>query len=141
MGRTILVIDDDEAVLRSYGRLLNRLGHAIRLEANVDAARRDGGLLEGVDLLILDQRMPGMNGIDLLAALRGRCPSGSRGPAVILISAFLTEDLRLRAAHLGVAQVIEKPVNPDRLIATVQAVLAARSDAQAAAGGGESRRS
>jgi DNA-binding response OmpR family regulator len=139
MGHTILVIDDDEAVLRSYGRLLGRLGHTIRLEGDVEAARQDPGLLDGVDLLILDHRMPGMSGIDFLSALRRRSLLAARGPAVILISAFLTEDLRLRATRLGVTEVIEKPVNPTRLVASVRAVLATLCEGEAAAGGGARR--
>lgn len=123
MTKTILIIDDDPAVLHSYGRLLRRLGHPVRLLGDPDQALREPGILDAVDLLLLDQRMPGMTGLDLLALIFGRRPRGAATPAVILISALLSEDLRQRAASLGVVEVIEKPVNPDRLIASVRAAL------------------
>lgn len=122
--RTILVIDDDPAVLESYGRLLRRLGHSVLLADDGDRVRGDPESLRGVDLLILDYRMPGTNGLDLLAALRMR-PSGGAGcPAALLISALLSDDLRARAARLGVVEIIEKPVEPARLVASVRAALA-----------------
>ncbi len=123
MSKTILVIDDDASVLRSYGRLLARLGQKVRLVDDAEAARSDPGLLQGVDLLILDERMPGVSGLDLLATLRGRRPEGEYGPAVILVSALLSDDQRARAERLGVAEVIEKPVAADRLLASVRGAL------------------
>ncbi len=135
MSKTILVIDDDPAVLQSYGRLLRRLGHTVRLLADVDEAHRDPALLERVDLLILDQRMPGMSGLDLLAVLRGRAPEVGAEAAVLLISAYLSEELREQASHLGVVEVIEKPVDPEHLLGSVRAALAAGGGAARSAGG------
>jgi len=123
--KTILVIDDDPAVLKSYGRLLKRLGHPIRLLGDVDEARRDPGILEDVELLILDQRMPGLSGLDLLAVLRRGAERGAAGPKVLLISAFLSDDLRTRAARLGVLEVLEKPIDPQRLLRVVRSSLTA----------------
>ncbi|PYS95967.1 MAG: hypothetical protein DMF50_06600 [Acidobacteria bacterium] len=125
--KTILVIDDDEAVLRSYGLLLGRLGHRVLLAGDGEKARRDPDSLRGVDLLILDERMPGTTGLDLLAAMRSRWGAAGAAPApplaVLLVSALLSDDLKRRAAGLGVAEVIEKPVNPARLLASVRAAL------------------
>jgi DNA-binding response OmpR family regulator len=134
-ARTILVIDDDRAVLESYGRLLRRLGHSVLLSDDGDCVRSDPESLRGVDLLILDYRMPGTNGLDLLAALRLRSSGRSRRPAVLLISALLSDDLRVRAARLGVVEIIEKPVDPARLLASVRAALAGPvEDPEAASG-------
>ncbi len=118
MVKTILVIDDDPAVLRSYGRLLGRLGCTVRLVGSVEEALCDPRLLQGVDLLILDERMLGMSGLDLLASVRA-----SARPEVLLVSALANDDLRARAATLGVVEVIEKPVNPARLLGSVRAAL------------------
>lgn len=135
MAKTILIIDDDPAVLHSYGRLLRRLGHPVRLLGDPDQALRESGILDGVDLVLLDQRMPGMTGLNLLAFMFDRRPPGAKPPAVILVSALLSEDLRLQAAGLGVVEVIEKPVNPERLIDSVRAALA-RDAGEAAPGTG-----
>ncbi len=125
MRTEILVIDDDPAVLETYGRILARLGHRVRLLGEAEAARDDPDLLRDVGVLILDQRMPRLCGLDLLAALRGRQSGGAR-PAILLITAVLTEELRSRAAGLGVTEVIEKPVTRGRLLASVRAALGAR---------------
>ena len=129
MARTILVVDDDPTVLQAYGRLLRRLGHRVLLADNPERVRADPESLRGVDLLILDQRMPKTSGLELLASLRQRPISpGEDGalrppPMVILISAFLSEEIRDGAVRLGVAQVIEKPVDPSFLLASVRAAL------------------
>ena len=122
MAKTILVVDDDPAVLESYGRLLRRLGHRVLLSEDSERVRTDPDSLSGIDLLILDQRMPRTSGLALLDSLRRRVATGLV-PAVILISALPSDELRDEAARLGVAEVIEKPVDTRRLLASVRAAL------------------
>jgi two-component system response regulator FixJ len=133
MRRVILVIDDDPAVLRSYGHLFQRLGCQVLLVDDSDTVLSDPDSLRGVDVMILDQRMPKTTGLDLLACLRRRGAGGTdtqvapaSHPAVILISAYLSEAIRERAARLGVIEVIEKPVDTAHLLACVRAALAER---------------
>ena len=131
MVKTILVVDDDPAVLQSYGRLLRRLGHRVLLSEDSEKVMTDPESLQEIDLLILDQRMPRTSGLTLLAGLHLRRAAGSletsgfarRVPAVILISAFLSDDLKDEAARLGVAEIIEKPVDAGHLLASVRAAL------------------
>jgi CheY-like chemotaxis protein len=123
MAQTILVVDDDPAVLRAYGRLLGRLGCRVLLAADGREACHDPEALRQVDLLILDERMPGTSGLELLEGLNARRATAGRGPVVILISALPSDALRRRAAGLGVAEVIEKPVDPARLLRTIRRVL------------------
>src|SRR5881628_3743635 len=123
MAKTILVVDDDPAVLESYGRVL--------LSEDSERVRTDPDRLSGIDLLILDQRMPRTSGLALLDSLRRRVAAvrGDQGapvgvvPAVILISALPSDELRDEAARLGVAEVIEKPVDTRHLLASVRAAL------------------
>jgi DNA-binding NtrC family response regulator len=123
MTKTILVVDDDPAVLQSYGRLLRRLGHRILLSEDSEMVRTDPDALREIDLLILDQRMPRTSGLALLASLHGRGDQGRVRPAVILISAVPSRELRTEAARLGVVEVLEKPVDVTHLLATVRAAL------------------
>ena len=131
MRRVILVIDDDPAVLRSYGHLFQRLGCQVMLVDDSDKVLSDPESLRGVDVMILDQRMPKTTGLDLLACLKRRGAGDMENeaaghPAVILISAYLSESIRERAARLGVIEVIEKPVDTAHLLACVRAALAER---------------
>ncbi len=105
-GYRVLVVDDDPAVLSTYRRLLCRAGFEAVTEADPQKVLENGHA-DGVDLLLLDYRMPGLDGLSLLAELRRReCTA----PA-ILISAYLNEDLVNQARMLGVARMLEKPVD------------------------------
>ena len=121
--RTILVVEDDPAALQSYGRLLRRLGHRVLLAGDCDQANRDLQETGDVDLLILDNQMPAVCGLEFLATLR-RAWQGGRSPVVLLVSAFLSADLRARARLLGVSEILEKPVDPRRFLDRVRALLA-----------------
>ena len=117
-GYTVLVVDDDPSVLACYRRLLRRAGYTTVTEGDprkVLTHKADSQ----PDLLLLDYKMPGMDGLSLLAELRRRaCRS-----RCILISAFLNDDVRSRAANLGVDRVLEKPVDAGLLRDVIQDLL------------------
>jgi DNA-binding response OmpR family regulator len=120
----VLVVDDDPSVLATYRRLLTRSGYdavtaddPCRLLSNGDA---------GVDLLLLDYKMPGMDGLSLLTELRRRACRAR----CILLSAFLNDDVRNRAADLGVDRVLEKPVDVRMLRKTIHDLLPLSTDTE-----------
>ena len=98
------VRNDDPSVLATYRRLLTRTGYATRTEGDPRRLLENG--IGPVDLLLLDYKMPGMDGLTLLAELRRREFSAP----CILISAWLTDDVRSQAKNLGVSRVLDKPV-------------------------------
>jgi CheY-like chemotaxis protein len=104
-GYRVLVVDDDRAVLKTYRRLLARAGFEAVTVADPLQVLANG--LEGIDLLLLDYRMPGIDGLSLLAELRKR---ECYAPA-ILVSACLNEDVVQQAHQLGVVRVLEKPID------------------------------
>jgi CheY-like chemotaxis protein len=102
----VLVVDDDPSVLATYRRLLRRAGYATVTEGDpLNVLNGHAGA--GIDLLLLDYKMPGMDGLSLLAELRRRACRAR----CILVSAFLNDDVRSQAATLGVDRVLEKPVD------------------------------
>lgn len=109
-GFTVLVVDDDPSVLKCYRRLLHRAGYTTLTEGDPCKVLAEGAGAP-VDLLLLDYKMPGMDGLSLLAELRRRACRAR----CILISAFLNDDVRTRAATLGVDRVLEKPVDAGQL--------------------------
>jgi FixJ family two-component response regulator len=114
---TIVVIDDDAAVRNSLKFSLEIEGFTVCTYASpIDVLNGDG--LPAVACLIVDQNMPGMSGLNLLAALRRR---GDRTPA-ILVSAHATAALRDEAADRGVA-VVEKPFVGNALVDRIRAVI------------------
>jgi len=117
-GYTVLVVDDDPSVLATYRRLLRRAGYTTVAEEDprkVLDARAD----QGIDLLLLDYKMPCMDGLSLLEELRRR----SCRARCILVSAFLNEDVMIRAKKLGVDRVFEKPVDVSLLRDTIDTLL------------------
>jgi CheY-like chemotaxis protein len=68
----ILVVDDEVQLARSIGRLFGRHGYSVRTAHSGAEAIL---LLDGVDILLTDVRMPGMDGLELVAAVKERYPA------------------------------------------------------------------
>jgi FixJ family two-component response regulator len=112
----VVIVDDDLAVCRSLAFLLATEGIAVR--AYVSAAE----LLKEVPhaaCFVIDYKLPGMNGLELLAELRRR---RVMAPA-ILITTHPSAAVRARAAADGIA-LIEKPLLGDALFHQIRAALA-----------------
>jgi CheY-like chemotaxis protein len=117
-GYTVMVVDDDPSVLATYRRLLRRAGYTT-VTANDPRKVLSDRTDTWADLLLLDYKMPGMDGLSLLAELRRRACRAR----CILISAFLNDDVRRRATNLGVDRVLEKPVDAGRLRKVIHELL------------------
>jgi len=114
----VMVVDDDPSVLSTYRRLLERSGYAARTESQ-PLRVLEHWQHEGAELLLIDYRMPDLDGLSLLAELRHR---GCRARC-ILISAYLNDDVRHQAGLLGVDRVLEKPVDVIGLRQTLSELL------------------
>ena len=115
---TILVVDDQAANVRVVGALLNRHGYAV-VPAGSGSEALDAVAAQTPDLILLDMMMPGMDGFELLAALR-KLPALKQVPAVFLTAAQ-DRDLLLRAFDSGAVDYVTKPFMPEELLARVSA--------------------
>ena len=117
---SLAVVDDDEAVRTALRRLLRAMGHEVRVFAS--AEEYEASAVE-TDCLIVDLRLPGMNGFELRERLRLR---GSHIPIV-----FITGDggpsPSDAAAHAG-TPTVAKPFGESELIAAI--TLAVSSEAK-----------
>jgi DNA-binding NtrC family response regulator len=100
----VVVVEDDPRLLAILARHLERLGHAVRRAQRAEAALRH---LEAApaDVVLTDLRMPGMDGMALLAELRARHP----GVRVILMTAFGEAGGAAAAVEAGAHAYVTKP--------------------------------
>jgi FixJ family two-component response regulator len=118
----VCIVDDNQWVADSLKVLLETFGFDVRSYGSgpdflADCRHRTAACL------IIDQHMPGMTGLDVVAH---RQREGIRRPT-ILISGRLDTRTRDRAAGLGVTRVIEKPFEPDRLVDSIRTALLERN--------------
>jgi DNA-binding NtrC family response regulator len=109
---TVLIVDDESAILDTLRILLRREGFEV--ETASSGAQAIDRLQElRPDLVLSDVRMPGMTGIDLLAAVREKDPA----LPVILMTAQASLQTAIRAVNEGAFYYIQKPFANDELIA------------------------
>ena len=98
----ILLIDDDADLSRFIQLNLEQQGHEVHC---LERAERGPDLLsaEAFDLVLLDNKMPGMSGIDFLAALQQR----GLGIPVILMTGHATTNTAIQAMNLGAFDYVE----------------------------------
>lgn len=123
----VFVVDDDPSVLATYRRVLRRAGYEAHYYDDPVRLLDDSGAGLDADLLLLDYKMPALDGLTLLAELRNL---GCRARC-ILISAYLNEDVRERAKVLSVDVVLDKPVDVCTLRSTIAELLEPSAKRQA----------
>lgn len=117
----VLYVDDDETVMVLMEALLQRQGYRVTGHNDPEAALRAvRGEPHGFDLVITDFNMPARTGLDLaqdLVEIRPDLP-------VVILSGYVSESVRSRAAALGVRSVVSKGGSIDELGAVVRTILA-----------------
>jgi len=114
----VSVVDDDESLRRSLGNLFRSVGFSVETFASADeflrSAQRDH-----TSCLVLDLRMNGMSGLDLLRHLAAREP---RIPVVIL-TAHGDAETRRRSLEAGAIAFLDKPFHAHALLEAVRGAL------------------
>lgn len=116
----VFIVDDDAAVRDALTFALRLEGFEARAYAGPTGLLAERAL-PSRGCLVVDYAMPGMNGLELVEALRRR---GMELPA-ILIAGYVDAELRRRAALVGVAHVLEKPLADGSLVELIRASIAA----------------
>jgi DNA-binding NtrC family response regulator len=108
----VLIIDDEEIVRTSCQRVLEPAGYSVKTAANGEAGFT---LLKNhtFDLVITDLMMPDMDGLEVLRKIRETWPETE----VVIMTGYGTVKTAVRAMKIGVFDYIEKPFNPQDLIA------------------------
>ena len=117
--KTVLIVDDEAAIRETLEQILGYEGYGVRTAATGEQALAELDR-RAPDAVLLDIKMPGMDGFEVLAKLR---ESGHRVP-VIVISGHGTIETAVEAVKAGAYDFLEKPLERSRLLVTVANCLA-----------------
>ena len=119
----LLIVDDDLDVLSAHARFLRVEGFEVSVAS--DAASAWARLSEETfQLMITDLKMPGDDGLALTQWVRESLPD----LPVFLISGMANTPEVVEAMQLGALDFLEKPIDPDALVAKIRAILAAHPE-------------
>ncbi len=120
---TVLVIDDDQDLRYSLQRVLSQRGYAV-----IEAASGEDGLKQAEArqprVIFLDNRMPGMSGLETLQHLRGKVPKAM----IILMTAYGTTQTTIEAMKFGAFDYVVKPFDLRKIVSMADAAFRATSD-------------
>ncbi|MBI2224956.1 MAG: sigma-54-dependent Fis family transcriptional regulator, partial [Betaproteobacteria bacterium] len=121
MSARILVVDDEEIVIRSCVRILGESGYEVEaVQSGVDALRKVEE--SQYDVLILDIMMPKMDGLEVLQRVKETHPDID----VIMITGLSQIETAVRCMKLGAFDYLPKPFDPDELKLVVERALERR---------------
>jgi CheY-like chemotaxis protein len=121
----ILFIEDDPMNRRVVRDMLDVAGASMAEAEHAEEGLRKIGA-EDFDVVLVDLRMPGMDGIEAIERIRARDDAKAELP-IIVVTADTAVDLRERCMTAGADEVLFKPVAMDALFDTIGRVLALRS--------------
>jgi CheY-like chemotaxis protein len=120
MSRRILVIDDEANIRRVTRLTLAAAGYEVGEAAEGESGLAAFGDGSGWDAVVLDQRMPGMDGLETLRHIKQRQPNAR----VIMSTAYASIELAVDAMKLGATDFVRKPMTPEILRNALAAALA-----------------
>jgi len=122
MKSSILVVDDEPVARQSLSDILKLEGHNVASSPNGQAAV-EYVRTHPVDLAVVDLRMPGMDGLDVIQVINQVSPETE----VILLTAFGSTESAIQGLRLRIHDYLLKPASPAQIVASVRKGLARRA--------------
>ena len=126
MKGNILVVDDEEIVLTSCERILKPEGYEVKTSNSAQKALEMLGANGSFDVVITDIKMPGMDGIEFMRALREKDPDIS----VVLITGYPSQESIKEALALRIVDYLPKPFSPALLAEAAEKAMEFRKKAR-----------
>ncbi len=120
MSKRILVIDDEELLIKTMNKFLEKQGYQVYTAKNGSDAQ---ALVEeeNFDLVICDIRMPGQNGVETVKSIKSIMQSNKqRDIPVIFVTGFADESIKDEAQKLKPLSYLMKPFDTQELIAVIK---------------------
>ncbi|HEV8316424.1 MAG TPA: sigma-54 dependent transcriptional regulator [Vicinamibacterales bacterium] len=118
---SILLADDEDKILKRLGRALRDEGHEVIEAQTAREAQRQLGE-RAFDLLVVDNLMPGMTGLELIRDMAHTMPQSER-PQVLMMTAHATVESAIEAMKLGAIDYLQKPFEVEELLVLVRHAL------------------
>ncbi len=112
--KSILVVDDDQSILKSTKNILLREGYAVET-AQTGKEALEKMLEKQYDIVLLDVKLPDMEGTEVLLQMKN-----PRDIIKIIITGFSSNELGKKAADYGADDFLVKPIGPEELLATIK---------------------
>jgi FixJ family two-component response regulator len=119
MKKRVLIVDDEENIRRMMRLTLEAAGYDVGEAANGPQGLDIYADGSSWDVVLLDQRMPGMDGLEALALLNKR----NAAARVIMVTAYASVELAVDAMKIGATDFVRKPMTPEILRGAVAAAL------------------
>jgi two-component system nitrogen regulation response regulator NtrX len=118
MSRKILIVDDEAGIRAALSQLLEYEGYAVRQASNATDALAEYAKFRP-DLVFMDVKMAGIDGLEALKRLREQDPRA----IVVMISGHGTIQTAVESTQLGAYDFLEKPLDTDRILVTLRNAL------------------
>ena len=105
MSKSVLIVDDEQLLVRTLSNVLRESGYRISTAGSAEDAEKRAFADPSFDLIVLDNRLPGESGIEMIWRLRDRAVSSK----LILMTAYETPDVKSEAKRLKVDRYLRKP--------------------------------
>jgi len=125
MKSRILLVDDEEPIRHSLGEILRLEGYEVVTAESGEVAVQDL-MNESFDLVLLDLKMPGMSGLEVLDFINKSAPDTK----VILLTAHGSLESAIEALHQGAHDYLLKPATSRSILSSIESALARRADQQ-----------
>lgn len=122
MKQTLLIIEDDTTLSEALVMVLKAEGYEV-ITAQSGEAGLDVLATTDVDLVLLDLRLPGIQGHDVLRIIRQRAPH----LPVIIMTAHCEQDVRRGLEELGIVALVCKPFDAEMIVSLISRVLTGKT--------------
>jgi DNA-binding NtrC family response regulator len=115
---TVLLVDDEQKILKGLGRALREEGHRV-LEGSCGREAQQHLASEPIDVLVIDNVMPDVSGLDVIRELVASSSPGDR-PQIVMMTAHATIERAIEAMKLGALDFLQKPFEVEELLVVVR---------------------
>jgi DNA-binding response OmpR family regulator len=122
----VLIVDDEPHIRQMMRLTLEAAGYRVDEAADGQAGIDRFGDGHEYGVVVLDQRMPGLDGLETLKAIRKRAPDA----CVVMVTAYASIELAVDAMRLGATDFVRKPMTPETLRSAVAAAVVGKAPIQ-----------